>query len=709
MLVSAGRSARSHRSGSVRRAAVVLLAALVLSAVVAPPAAAATPVTYQGPLYAAGGSPSADKPQSKLWRQDGSWWALMRNPGNRVTVHELLPDQRWRDTGTVVDDRGSSAGDALLEDGRLYVASVTSSGSLRVNRLTYAAGSRSYVRDAGFPVTVADGGAESTTIARDTTGRLWVTYTQSSRVLIAYSTTSETAWSAPAPVPVADTSVAADDISAVLAFDGRIAVMWSDQQSAAFRFATHPDGQAPGTGWSVSTPLSGGAIADDHINLKSFAADPAGRVFAVVKTSNGDGSEPSSSPSILVLSRSATGAWSQAVAGTVADGMTRAQLAIDTSNQRLYVLATAPESGGTVYAKSSPLSSLSFPGGRGEPFVTWPGAAINNVSLAKDPVTAATGLVALASDSSRYYHGRLELGGAPTDTTAPTAPTGLTATATTSSSVSLRWNASSDAVGVTGYELRRNGSRVLSTTGTSAQDTGLAADTAYTYTVVARDAAGNTSGPSAQVVARTAAGATGAGLRSSSTARNNTATSLVVPRPASVVSGDLLLAGVSTRGTPTITPPAGWTLVRLDANGNTGRQAVFRRTATSSEPAQYTFALSRSAAAVGEVLAYRGVTAVAAHAGLVSTTSSTSSRAPAVTSVAGQPVVSFFSLARATTMTAPASLTERTEVATTAGASQVTAMTADTTATGGTSGPFVATGAASSTSIGQTLALRLAP
>jgi hypothetical protein len=251
---------------------------------------------------------------------------------------------------------------------------------------------------------------------------------------------------------------------------------------------------------------------------------------------------------------------------------------------------------------------------------------------------------------------------------------------------------------------------VLSTAGTSAQDTGLAPDTSYTYTVVARDAAGNVSAPSGPLVARTAAGATGAGLRSSSTARNNTATSLVVPRPPSVSSGDLLLAGVSTRGTPTITPPAGWAFVRLDANGNTGRQAVFRKTATSSEPASYTFALSRSAAAVGEVLAYRGVTTVAAHAGLVSTTSTTSSRAPAVPSASGQLVVSFFSLARATTLAAPSPLTERTEVATTAGASQVTAMTADTTATTGTSsGPFVATGATASTSIGQTLALGAAP
>lgn len=688
------------------RVTMAVVAAVVVTGLVAAPADAATPTTYQGPVYAAGRSPSADKPQSKLWRHDGSWWALMRNPGNRVTVHELRADQTWRDTGSVVDDRGSSAGDALFEDGRVYVASVTSSGTLRVYRMSYAAGTRTYTRDAGFPVTITDGGSESTTIARDGAGRLWVTYTQASRVMMAYTTTSEAAWSQPTPVPVPDNVVAADDISAVLSFGGRTAIMWSDQQSAAFRFAVHADADPPGT-WSVTSPISGGSVADDHINLKSFAADAQGRVFAVVKTSN----TSQSSASILVLSRSAAGVWTQAVAGTVADGLTRAQIAIDTSNQRLYVLATAPESGGTIYSKSSPLGSLSFPAGRGAPFVTWPGASINNVSLAKDPVTAATGLVALASDSTRYYHGRLDLGTSPPpdDTTAPTAPTGLTATGTTPSSVSLRWNPSTDGVGVTGYDVRRGGARVLSTTGTTAQDSGLTADTAYTYTVVARDAAGNVSGPSNQVTVRTAAGSSGtASLRSSSTATNNTATSLVVPRPSSVVAGDLLLAGVSTRGRPNITPPPGWTLVRLDTNGNTGRAAVYRRVATATEPASYRFALSRSAAAVGEVLAYGGATGVAAHAGRVNTAFTRSATAPAIASSPGQQVVSFFSMARTTTMTAPSALTERTEVTTTAGTSRVTAMTADRVATG-RSGPFVATGAAASTSIGQTLALAVGP
>ncbi|MFD4673933.1 discoidin domain-containing protein [Lentzea sp. NPDC058450] len=88
------------------------------------------------------------------------------------------------------------------------------------------------------------------------------------------------------------------------------------------------------------------------------------------------------------------------------------------------------------------------------------------------------------------------------DNTAPTAPSGLTATGTTSSSVSLQWTAATDNVGVTGYDVLRNGSVVGTPTGTSFTDSGLASGTAFTYTVKARDAAGNL-GPASNAVQAT--------------------------------------------------------------------------------------------------------------------------------------------------------------------------------------------------------------
>ncbi|WP_141704180.1 glycosyl hydrolase family 18 protein [Planobispora rosea] len=80
--------------------------------------------------------------------------------------------------------------------------------------------------------------------------------------------------------------------------------------------------------------------------------------------------------------------------------------------------------------------------------------------------------------------------------TPPTAPGGLRSTATTTTSVSLQWNTSTDDVGVTGYEVYRGTTLVATVTGTGHTDTGLTPGTEYTYTVRARDTAGQRSGPS---------------------------------------------------------------------------------------------------------------------------------------------------------------------------------------------------------------------
>ena len=93
------------------------------------------------------------------------------------------------------------------------------------------------------------------------------------------------------------------------------------------------------------------------------------------------------------------------------------------------------------------------------------------------------------------------------DTTPPSVPGNLRSTGTTANSVSLAWNASTDNVGVTGYDVfRENGATDIlagSPTGTTLTVGGLAASTAYQFYVVAKDAAGNRSGPSNVVTATT--------------------------------------------------------------------------------------------------------------------------------------------------------------------------------------------------------------
>jgi exo-1,4-beta-D-glucosaminidase len=100
-------------------------------------------------------------------------------------------------------------------------------------------------------------------------------------------------------------------------------------------------------------------------------------------------------------------------------------------------------------------------------------------------------------------------GGGGGDNQAPTVPGNLRGTGVTAGSVSLAWDASTDNVGVTGYDVFVNGSQNTTVTGTSATVSGLTASTSYDFTVRARDAAGNTSGQSNQVTASTSGGGGG--------------------------------------------------------------------------------------------------------------------------------------------------------------------------------------------------------
>ncbi|HZN84600.1 MAG TPA: discoidin domain-containing protein, partial [Mycobacterium sp.] len=82
------------------------------------------------------------------------------------------------------------------------------------------------------------------------------------------------------------------------------------------------------------------------------------------------------------------------------------------------------------------------------------------------------------------------------DTQPPSVPGNLVATGRTPTSVSLAWQASSDNVAVTGYDMRQNGIIVATVIGTSGTIGGLNPATTYNFTVTARDAAGNVSAPS---------------------------------------------------------------------------------------------------------------------------------------------------------------------------------------------------------------------
>ncbi|MGL2993460.1 endonuclease [Flavobacterium sp. TSSA_36] len=95
------------------------------------------------------------------------------------------------------------------------------------------------------------------------------------------------------------------------------------------------------------------------------------------------------------------------------------------------------------------------------------------------------------------------------DTEAPTAPTNLVVTETTTNTATLTWTAATDNVGVTGYDAYVNGTLKTSVTGVTTTITGLAAETTYTFYVIARDADRNSSVASTSVTGTTKAPAAG--------------------------------------------------------------------------------------------------------------------------------------------------------------------------------------------------------
>lgn len=356
-------------------------------------------------------SPTKDKPQSKLWFQDGAWWGLMVNASTeQVHVFELLDDHAWRDTGAVADDRETSTADAFWDQDKVWIASRTRDGQVRIVCMRYEPTGRTYVVEPGFPVVLSQGGASSVAMTRDGAGTLWATFVQDARVLVARSTTSSgLSWTEPAAPPVPEALVTPDDISSLETLPGGVGLMWSNQRTGGFHFLTHPEGGS-GDGWSpVETPVQGEGMADGHVNL---LAAPSGAVYAGVKTSlDDDPTSPGSAPLVLVLERSPEGEWVQHVAGTVADSMTRPELTLNEEQGLLYLLFASPSGGGRIFYKLSALDDMGWGTGRGTPLMEWPGARLNNVTGTKQSVDSTTGLVALASDETmrRYFHVEMPL------------------------------------------------------------------------------------------------------------------------------------------------------------------------------------------------------------------------------------------------------------------------------------------------------------
>ncbi|TDO34233.1 hypothetical protein EV643_12818 [Kribbella sp. VKM Ac-2527] len=466
---------------------------------VSSPTATVADAGFVGPAYTGTTAPTGQKPQSKLWVADGIWWGSLWDTSTRkFTIFRYdWAANSWTNTGVLIEDRAGSYMDTLWDGSHLYVASAgqtasNSAQSPRLTRFSYDPATDQWSRDAGYPVTIGNGGVEAVVLAKDSDGLLWITYTQGAKVWLTHSVAGlDDVW-APRfqlPTPGNESNVDPDDLSAIIAYDGdKIGVLWSNQRSHIMYWASHTDG-TPDQSWTLQVAYQQPEGADDHINLKALVGDSAGRVFAVAKTSMDAAAEPLFN--LLVLTSS--GQWTSTLISTQVDDHTRAILQIDTQARELYFFAAAPCcAGGTIYYKKASLDNPVFQPGLGTAFIhsaAHPEA--NNPTSTKQNLTGATGLLVLAGDDEtrRYLYNRLSLGGTPPPDTEPPETTITSAPPATTSSSDASFAFSSSESGST-FACGLDGQPAESCT--SPKDyTGLALGS-HTFSVAATDAVGNT-------------------------------------------------------------------------------------------------------------------------------------------------------------------------------------------------------------------------
>ncbi|MCI0398636.1 MAG: hypothetical protein L0322_27420 [Chloroflexi bacterium] len=441
---------------------IVLGAATALFTVVY----AGTPLDIAGYLDFSYGSvvtagPSGEKPESKLWWNDGIWWGSLYNPtAGEYHIYRLDQfNQEWVDTGVFLDEREEARADTFWDaaNNKLYVATHfkqdnpgstnNSDNWARLLRFSYDAGTGTYTLDSGFPVTVNSDKTEALVLDKDNTGRLWVVYvsrpaaSSDYQVYVNYTVTAgnDEVWDTPFTLPFPQAHVGVGDIASLIAFSdddgGKVGVMWNNSLDSELYFASHPTSAAPTASWTLETGLDLAYPSNDHISL---ATTTSGQVLAAIKTL----ATTPTDPSIAVVGRDTNGTFSFHPISPVASNDTRPRILINDTTNEAYVFAVSNAVGGRicyhVATITTPLSSMTFPiencldafevplrGVLDAPILIGDSTynAFNNPTSSKRNINDTSGVLVLASDDDNgSFYGHGTLGGAVPPTPTPTSP-----------------------------------------------------------------------------------------------------------------------------------------------------------------------------------------------------------------------------------------------------------------------------------------------
>ena len=375
--------------------------------------------------------PTSTSVQSKLWFADGSWWGALYVPAAaewRIHWFEWST-QRWRDTGTPLDERTDARIDTLWDGDSLVVASAgrqedNPRSALRVSRYAYDAGDRRWSRAAGYPVTVVPKGVIGPTVARDTTGSLWLSYVAGGIPFVVRSSGSDGRWGAPFALPGAAAGRA--EQAALAAYGSTVGVLWTELEEDAVHVATHADG-APTGDWAAEVvEVAGRGGADNLVVLRGVPAaeDRPATLVAAVQTLPKSGAPRNVlGPGLVVLEGGDGGTWRTSRFATITDAPGAPVLTVDGAAGQVTVATVSRSSPGTMFVKSARLDDLVFPSGAGTQLVVGrsPASRLLDPSSTKQALGPESGLLVLVADNGRaeYVSGASALGGPEPGTPSP--------------------------------------------------------------------------------------------------------------------------------------------------------------------------------------------------------------------------------------------------------------------------------------------------
>ena len=398
------------RTGNISAhvSAKVVVAILALAFFTANVAAQCPTMSSEGFTF---GTTNFNTVKAQMWYNDGIWWGAFSD--NFDGIHFYSFPNNAAVQGPIIDGNITGIPDALWDGTNLYISIWKSVSLATLYKYTYNSVTKQYALISGFPVNLplTGGSTSALVLEKDSTGKLWATYTgtqggvSDGKVRVIWSTSADhKTWNTTGFELESGLTPNVIEISAITHFGGnKIGIAWSNQVLKQIAFRYHIDGQAETT-WSTKEiidsglgPRGLGGVADDHLSIR---AHPDGRIFLAAKDNDNDGiGARAAEGRVWLYVRTVAGTWGQKtiVQPDFSQLPTRPVLLLDVTNNRAYVIYhdESPSGAGRNFIAHTDLDNLGFD----FPCV-FNMTGSSNPTSTRQNVTPATGIMVAASTGS---------------------------------------------------------------------------------------------------------------------------------------------------------------------------------------------------------------------------------------------------------------------------------------------------------------------